>query len=485
MTSRQFELRYKTRVHTVGALLCFIFFGVWAAAIIALICSVPTMLIALLFAPNGVIWVLPIVLVSVAATLFGVLATLSCLDYRLRLTSEGISFPLIFLWPLRGRKERKWKDVTHVGLAQITSGNIIRLQSHRSADLPGKLVISFNTGETAKLALSGLPRAQVEELLLAVEIWAKSAGKEPELMQLRDAMQGVDSIGHQLSYTQMWEDEMSRKFSATAFVPLPSGHQLQDGRLTVIKQLAFGGLSAIYLAQLGHQKNVVLKEFIVPEVDPEARAKAEELFNREATLLKKLQHAQISRVLDHFVEEGRTYLLLEHIAGSDLRTIVKTQGPQAPEKVLHWSRQIALVLEYLHRHDPPIIHRDVTPDNIVVGTQDRIVLIDFGAANEYVGTATGTLVGKQCYIAPEQFRGDTVTASDIYALGATMYFCLTGADPEPLGPSSPASIVATISPELDQLVQNCMAFECADRLASARQVADEIDKIAPEARADA
>ncbi len=148
------------------------------------------------------------------------------------------------------------------------------------------------------------------------------------------------------------------------------------------------------------------------------------MFQREAKILQGLNHPYIARVLDHFVENDRHYLMLEHVNGVDLRA-VKEHGQQGERLIMRWALDMALITSYLHSKDPPIIHRDITPDNIVLDRLGSIKLIDFGAANELLGTATGTLVGKQCYIPPEQFRGKATTQSDIYALGCTLYYLAT------------------------------------------------------------
>ena len=111
------------------------------------------------------------------------------------------------------------------------------------------------------------------------------------------------------------------------------------------------------------------------------------------------------------------------------------------------------------RKRPPVLHRDLTPDNLVAREGGQIVLIDFGAANEFIGQATGTFVGKQAYIAPEQFRGKATTASDIYAFGATLYYLLTGLDPEALSQSTPRATNEAISEALDTLIKDCTALE--------------------------
>jgi serine/threonine-protein kinase len=130
---------------------------------------------------------------------------------------------------------------------------------------------------------------------------------------------------------------------------------------------------------------------------------------------------------------------------------------------------MAEILNYLHTQDPPIIHRDLTPDNVVRREDNDVVLIDFGAANEFVGTATGTLVGKQAYISPEQLRGKATTSSDIYALGGTVHFLLTGKDPEALSASHPK--------ELNAVVSFCTEMETSDRPSSAHELVTLIDRV--------
>jgi serine/threonine-protein kinase len=276
----------------------------------------------------------------------------------------------------------------------------------------------------------------------------------------------------------MWEEELSRRFAGTSFVPLEPGAILQNGRVKIIRQLAFGGLSAIYLVQRNEIEMLVLKEAVIPaNAEPESRAKAEELFDREAKFLLRLDHPQIAKVHDYFQESGRSYLLLDYIRGQDLRQLVKQNGAQPVEKVLDWGTQIISILEYLHAQTPPIIHRDLTPDNLVLDHEGKVIMIDFGAANEFVGTATGTLVGKQAYIAPEQLRGKAELRSDLYAFGGTLHFLLSGSDPEALSVSHPAETNKEVSEELDQLVAATTDMEVENRPESAQVVSSKLQEL--------
>jgi serine/threonine-protein kinase len=228
------------------------------------------------------------------------------------------------------------------------------------------------------------------------------------------------------------------------------------GRFTVDRQLAFGGFSAIYLVRDEKRNLFILKEAVVPD-DAELALKEEasRLFEREAKLLSSLKHPKIARVFDNFVENGRQYLILQYIPGEDLRQLVRKNGAQKEQAVLKWSLDLADVLAYLHNRPVPVVHRDISPDNLILDEQNILHLIDFGAANLFLGTATGTMIGKQAYMAPEQFRGKANTKSDVYGFGCTLHFLLTGKDPEALTACRPSALNAAISRQLDDLIARC------------------------------
>ncbi|HEY9787687.1 MAG TPA: serine/threonine-protein kinase, partial [Candidatus Obscuribacterales bacterium] len=236
-------------------------------------------------------------------------------------------------------------------------------------------------------------------------------------------------------------------------------------------EIAAGGFAAIYLVRDDSGNQRILKESVLPqECDEATRERVKAQFVREATLLVRLSHPNIARVFDHFVELGRNYLILEYIEGADLRAHVRQHGRRSEEEALRWAAEIAETLSYLHQQEPPIVHRDITPDNLVLSPSGKVVLIDFGAANEFVGTATGTLIGKQSYMAPEQIRGKASPPSDLYSLGATIYFLLSGKDPEPLGVASIKAARADVSERTHQLIQDLTKLEQEQRISSAEAV---------------
>jgi len=327
-----------------------------------------------------------------------------------------------------------------------------------------ELILHDKRREIISLAALG---ATAERLIVALEVWATNAEWTPSAVGKRDELQNA-SVGLD-SFTRIWDDELNQRFSSTNFVPLEPGTQLQHGAYTVVRQMAFGGFSAVYLANDSQGNKVVLKEALFSN-QIETQNKELELFQREAKLLAQLNHEQIARIQDQFVESQRHYLVIQHIDGDNLRDLVRRKGTVSQSTVRLWAVEMAQILDYLHQQSPPVVHRDFTPENLLLDRDERLCLIDFGAANEFIERATGTFIGKQCYMPPEQVRGKTEPASDFYSLGCTLYFLLTGKDPEPLSTCSPRALNSSISADLDQLVQRLTSMEPGSRPKSSREI---------------
>jgi tRNA A-37 threonylcarbamoyl transferase component Bud32 len=461
----EFELvvRHKTLPAKIGLSVLIVTMPVWSIALPFLLGSfIGTILYSIFHPAEAPIVLNPIIEIAVISFLavvpaIAILLSAICEDDRILIGKDGISFPLAMLPRLGLKRDRRWADLKAAQIFYANQSNLTK----------GQLQLFFRDGPAVALNLNLIEHASLEQFFLALELWAKNCERSPELLAYQNNLQNESRGLGLTTYTQIWEEELGRRFSATSFVPLEPNQYLADKTLRIVRQLAFGGLSAIYLAQKNEKDLVIVKEAVVPaNADPQSIAKAVEMFAREARFLLRLEHPQIARVLDHFQEENRSYLILEYIPGQDLRQLVKQNGRQNRALVLEWFKQLSLILDYLHSQKPPIIHRDLTPDNIVLKDEDKITLIDFGAANEFVGTATGTMVGKQSYIAPEQLRGRATPASDIYALGCTIYFLLTGIEPEALSESHPREICPQVDLALDQLVARCTAMDESERPAS-------------------
>lgn len=338
-----------------------------------------------------------------------------------------------------------------------------------------RIYLSFEDNAQVSIDTRQLSPDQLQQFLLALEVWGQKAVLANSLIELRDKVQNERVGIEDHSYTHMWEEELNRRFNSTTFVPLEPGHKLRSDSFTILKQLAFGGFSAVYLAEDVGGDKVVIKESVTTIGDT-AHGKALEFFRREAALLSGLDHPRIAKVLDNFIESGRNYIVLEYVQGQNLREYVRSHGALKETTVLALLAQMADVLCYLHSQEPPIVHRDFTPDNMVLKADRTLVVIDFGAANEYVGTATGTLIGKQCYMPPEQVRGKSDPRTDLYALGCTAAFLLTGKDPEALRTSHPRAINASVSEGTDSLIAKLTQQDSTKRLQSAELVKNALNQ---------
>ncbi len=202
-----------------------------------------------------------------------------------------------------------------------------------------------------------------------------------------------------------------------------------ENRYRIDRLLGQGGMGAIYRAfDLKLKVPVAIKEnfFQTPQ--------AIHQFEQEALILARLHHPNLPRVMDHFSFEGQQYLVMDFIEGEDLWQIVKQQNyPLDEAQAVNYISQVCEAVQYLHKQHPPIIHRDIKPQNIKLTPDGQAMLVDFGIAKlaesgERTGTgARGITPG---FSPPEQYTGmGTTPASDIYSLGATLYALLTGRKP--------------------------------------------------------
>ncbi len=261
---------------------------------------------------------------------------------------------------------------------------------------------------------------------------------------------------------------------------------LLNNRYRIVKQIGQGGFGRAYLAEDVHRYRelCVLKEF-APQVESDRElSKAEDLFEREAGILYKLKHPQIPRfeaMLRTRIDGKRSlFLVQEYIEGESYWEILKRQGKLKEAEVREMIWELLPVLEYIH--DADLIHRDISPDNLIRRQSDgKTVLIDFGcvkiAANA-VSKSTGqsmTLIGKKGYSPDEQLRrGQAFPCSDLYSLAATTIVLLTGKQPDELYDSHRGEwdwqSQIKVSSNLNKVLNKMLAYRPRDRYPSAAKV---------------
>ncbi len=346
----------------------------------------------------------------------------------------------------------EWKDVVHASLlapSKHSSDNSKIVKLDRLDKKPFELILT---------ALDPEDRQLLNQRLKQYAPQATHSENFDEAMLTRQKS----------SYTELWLQSLTAPPKRASVKPLIPGELLRDGQFEVIGRLGLGGQGTAYLcSELG--KKVVLKETILPTfVDQAARQHALSRFEQEARLLNEMDHPQIVKLTDYFIEDHRSYLVLEHIDGNNLKEVVAQRGRMSEAEVRAFALQMCDMLDYLHTLN--VVHRDFTPDNLML-TQDGVLkLIDFNVAkNEEVGI-TATVVGKHAYIPPEQFRGKPTHRSDLYAMGATLSFLLTASDPTPITQSDPQMEIETISDDLNSIIKDLTCLNENKRPASVQNV---------------
>jgi serine/threonine protein kinase len=263
--------------------------------------------------------------------------------------------------------------------------------------------------------------------------------------------------------------------------PLPVGTILENN-YKIIRELGQGGFARTYLAAnlRRFEEKCVLKQF-APQVTANL-AKAEELFEREASVMYSLNHDRIPRFREQFKTRTLTgeslFIVQDYVEGDNYWEVLDKRGQLFSEKeACEFLREILPVLEYIHSLD--VIHRDISPDNIICRKADnKPILIDFGAVREAAvkyGKAMPTVVGKVGFAPDEQMRRGVVEpSSDLYALAATTLVLLTGEDPTSLYNTKLATWDWTpyvkLSSAMNKVLQKMLAYRSNNRYASASEV---------------
>ncbi len=206
--------------------------------------------------------------------------------------------------------------------------------------------------------------------------------------------------------------------------------QILHQRYEITEQLGQGMAKTYAATRLADEAQVVIKELKFSELE---NWKAYELFEREIKALESLKHHAFPELLDHFeIKEGQDtwmYLVLERLPGKNLQEAMKSGWRPDQNEVKQLAIKALEALIYLHHLSPPLVHRDIKPSNLIWHNQ-QLYLIDFGAVQDVMRPeGSSTIVGTFGYMAPEQFSGRAVPASDLYALGATLVHLLSGRAP--------------------------------------------------------
>ena len=262
----------------------------------------------------------------------------------------------------------------------------------------------------------------------------------------------------------------------------------RQARYEVLTTVGRGGMGVVYRARrLPDGLIVALKEMRPPENTPaDEIAERGLLFRQEAELLLSLHHPNIVGAHEIFEWRGEPYFIMEFVNGPTLeKRLRETNAPAFEQDALTWGVYMARVLAYLHTRQPPIIYRDLKPENVILLPDGMIKFIDFGVARTYkVRKAKDTVaIGTYGYAPPEQYgKGQTDARSDIYTLGATLYHLLTNLGPVPLRTPEVGSIQQhnpSVKPQTEQVIIRAMQQDRDKRFANAVEMEQAINACLP------
>src|SRR5262245_31476535 len=287
-------------------------------------------------------------------------------------------------------------------------------------------------------------------------------------------------------------EESARTHSTQSGEPF-SVNQLRGsfGSYEILEEIARGGMGVVYKARQTNLDRIVALKMIL--AGPFAGKETILRFRAEAEAAANLHHPNIVAIHETGEADGHHYFSMDYVDGHNLAELVRERLLPF-RKAAEYVRKIAEAIQYAHEHK--VLHRDLKPSNVLIDQNDEPRITDFGLAKRLTGTSeltiTGQLLGSPGYMPPEQAsskRGSYEPASDVYALGAILFHLLTGRPPfhaenltdtlEQLlnrEPVPPRQLNPSVPPDLETICLKCLEKEPAKRYATARQLAQELER---------
>jgi serine/threonine protein kinase len=284
------------------------------------------------------------------------------------------------------------------------------------------------------------------------------------------------------------------------FRELTAKSTLYNGKYIIEKVLGMGGFGITYYARHATlYKYYAIKEFFIngfcirntqtrevhlQSIADEEYERYKKRFIEEAQTLSKLDHPNIVKIIDIFDENNTSYIVMPFVEGITLQQLINQKSKLDYESAINYIAQISEAIGYIHECNPPILHRDISPDNVIISPDNKIVLIDFGSAREFVHdkTQNQTAILKKGYAPLEQY---SVTSrkgayTDIYSLGAVFYFVLTGQKPMDatertmMEMPEPKDLEISIPEDANRTIQKAMSLKPENRHQNIQEFMDDL-----------
>jgi len=254
------------------------------------------------------------------------------------------------------------------------------------------------------------------------------------------------------------------------------------GKYKIVKKLGSGGFGTVYLAE-----DSILKCMRALKIPHRAQAPTDKLLQESILQTRLLDHPNIVKLLTVDIISGQLIMVMEFIDGTDLEKILDQRSTMDIKTALIYLRQILSALEFAHNHQ--VIHRDIRPSNILINRSNEVKITDFGTSTLLKhGEYATTKIGSPPYMAPEQFEGKAVLASDLYSTGCLFYEMVTGfppiilANPVDIYKRAKAGQITplqkknnSITPELSRIIMKSLSPDLGERYKNAAAVIDDLN----------
>ncbi|HEY9787689.1 MAG TPA: hypothetical protein V6D17_20035 [Candidatus Obscuribacterales bacterium] len=406
----------------------------------------------------------------------------------LRLDHTGIQFPITYSFAIGGTR-RNWDEVSRVSVVRgpVCSGYI----------LGNILNFEFQSGKQAGIELWRIP---VDELSVLVEALRKFC---PDKCDTQTMSQLFNCHLYEIAQP---DDYRMQRYSpylipvhktVTSFLPFGKSHpqsELAAHGLTVEKLVSGGGISARYLASKLDYGDCNLRQINLAAFNGAARANLKKALAARAEQFKAMDHPLIARVVDYFFEDDAFFVVCQASSGTDLRSYVNSKKRLRPREALNITRKALEILCYVHSVQPPAVSNDtsaggfspgsagvvvgdLSPDSFIVGAGGDVMLVPITGIACDSTVLNGQVAGKLPFIAPEQVLGVPLRQSDIYALGAVMFFMLVGDEPNPMQKLQPSAAQLSVPRELSELVGRATDPSIDARISSALEFLEALDAV--------
>lgn len=382
---------------------------------------------------------------------------------KLKIAGEGLYFPLQFLNRLGGRRFRPWTDIEYID---------VHYDRAVENEIPQSILsMAFKSGGNVEITLSRIPHEDLTKLTATLRTGlAQTAGFDgstneerdfPLISELSARSEFELSTGKDYIIVNGHRRIMNSAFGLTRVETLAHPQSFCDGRFIVQKVLAASDSRAVYRVVDYTGMPFYLHMFDLMFVKGESREQCLQELLAASLKYGHLQSHGVTGIIQGFCDEGKFCLITEVVEGKSIRQSFHSDKTMPEKSALRLIHDLAESLAPVHAAG--LFVGAIRPDSVVRRGKNEVMLTEFGFVNDIIGRHTNLIIHDAAYCDLAQLQGKTSAESDLYALGALLYFLVTGQDPIPASVNRPRALKHSLSPSIDRIATLLMSANPAER----------------------